>query len=177
MRKAIVRMVGYCMLMGVVAAAWAQDTRKPGLWLIASSTHIQQEGETAGNFVARGETVANPAPGTGLPVCLTKDLIDNYGVILPPSLRDCELSNVLKTAESFKADMTCKGTYKGFGSVESNWTDADHVVGKVRFVSKSNETANARAMTWTQESTAVFKSDDCGAVKPRRIPDRLASSK
>jgi hypothetical protein len=98
-------------------------------------------------------------------------------VILPPSLKDCELSNVSKTANSFKADMTCKGGYNGFGSVESTWSDPDHVVGKVRFVSKTRETTNARALTWTQESTAVFKSADCGQVKPRRMPDSLPSSR
>lgn len=169
MTKRVWSTLGYCALIGVVAA-WAQPTRKSGLWMIATSTRIQQAGETPGNFVASGNGGNGEASLTGAPTCLTPELIHKYGVILPPSLRDCELSNVLETAASFKADLTCKGGYNGFGSVETTWTDEDHVVGKIRFVSKTRETENARALTWTQNSTAVFKSADCGEVKPRRIP-------
>ena len=169
--KRIWRTLGYYLLIGA-AAGWAQQTRKAGLWLIATSTEIQQQGETSGNFVARGNSTAPAAPDGGVPVCLTQEMIDNYGVILPPSLKDCELSKVQNTADSFKADMTCKGGYNGFGSIESTWKDPDHVAGKIRFVSKSRETSdnNGRSMTWTQESTAVFKSSECGAVRPRKMP-------
>ena len=172
--KRMGRILGSCLLIGI-AASWAQETKKAGLWLIATSTRIQQPGDTPGNFVAGGNG-AKADPNSGLPVCLTRQLVDNYGVILPPSLKDCELSNVRQSASSFKADMTCKGGYNGFGSVESTWTDPDHVVGKVRFVSKTRETTDTRALTWTQESTAIFKSSDCGEVKPRRIPaDKIPS--
>jgi len=169
MKKRVWNTLGYYALIGVVAA-WAQPTHKSGLWMIASTTRILQPGETPGNFVANGKSDDGQASPGGSPACLTSELIHKYGVILPPSLKDCELSNVLETAQSFKADLSCKGGYNGFGSVESTWTDEDHVVGKIRFVSKSRETNNTRAMTWTQESTAVFKNSDCGEVKPRKIP-------
>jgi hypothetical protein len=168
--KRIWSTLGYYLLIGVVAG-WAQETKKAGLWLVANSTEIQQQGETSGNFVARGNKNSLAAEN-GLPVCLTQELVDNYGVILPPSLKDCELSKVVKTANSFKADMSCKGGYNGFGSVESTWTDADHVVGKIRFVSRTKESKEGREMMWTQESSAVFKSAECGSVKPRKVPDR-----
>ena len=169
MTKHVWSTLGYCALIGVVAA-WAQPARKSGLWMIASSTRFQQPGETPGNFVARGNGGGGQASPAGAAACLTPELIHKYGVILPPSLKDCELSKVQQTAETFRADLTCKGVYNGFGSVESTWTDEDHVVGKIRFVSKTRETENARAITWTQDSTAVFKSADCGEVKPRKIP-------
>jgi hypothetical protein len=178
MRTRIWKLAGYGVLMGVVAA-WAQEgpTRKAGLWLVASVTHIQQKGEEPGSFAARGQKEqAGPAEG-GVPECLTREIIDNYGVILPPSLKSCELYNVLQTADGFKADMTCKGAYNGFGSVESTWTDPDHVVGKIRFVSKTSESSDARALVWTQEASAVFKSADCGAVKPRALPAEKAAGK
>lgn len=171
MRKLILKFLGYGMLMGVVAT-WAQQpqTRKAGLWLVASTTQIEQKGETPGNFGSRAKgTQAPPADG-GVPECLTQEIVDNYGVILPPSLKNCELYNISQTAESFKADMTCKGGFNGFGSIESTWTDPTHVVGKIRFVSKSKETEDARALTWTQDASAVFKSADCGNVKPRALP-------
>jgi hypothetical protein len=173
--KRMGRILGSWLLIGI-AASWAQEPRKAGLWLIETSTRIQQQGEAPGNFSAQENGAKVDSTG-GLPVCLTRQLVDNYGIILPPSLKDCELSNVLQTADSFKADMTCKGGYNGFGSVESKWTDPDHVVGKVRFVSRTRETTDARALTWTQESAAVFKSSDCGAVKPRRMPADKVPSK
>ena len=169
MTKRVWSTLGYCALIGVVAA-WAQPARKSGLWMIASTTRIQHPGETPGNFVARGNGGDGQASPGSSPACLTPELIHKYGVILPPSLKDCELSNVVETAKSFKADLTCKGGFNGVGSVESTWTDEDHVVGKIRFVSKTRETDNARSMTWTQDSTAVFKSADCGEVRPRKIP-------
>ena len=173
--KRIWSTLGHYLLIGVVAA-WAQETGKAGLWVIATTTEIQQQGETAGNFVARGNNSA-PAANGGVPVCLTPELLENYGVILPPSLRDCKLSKIVRGAGSFKADMTCKGGYNGFGSVESTWTDPDHVLGKVRFVSRTRESDNQRELTWTQESTAVFKGSDCGGVKPRVMPSVANTAK
>jgi len=105
-------------------------------------------------------------------VCLTREMIDTYGVILPPSLKGCDLSNVVQAADNFRADMTCTGAYNGSGSVDSTWTDEDHVVGTVRFVSKTRDSNNPRAMVWIQEATAVFKSSDCGTVKPRKMPTK-----
>lgn len=166
---------GYWLLIGLVAIgtqARAQENQKAGLWLVANSTRIQQPGEAPGNSNGVGRSAI---AGDGLPVCLTPELIDRYGVILPPSLKDCELTHVQRTDGSFKADMTCKGGYNGFGSVESTWTDPGHVIGKIHFVSKTGEATNARALAWTQESTAVFKSSDCGGVKPRKIPPAALS--
>jgi hypothetical protein len=153
----------------------AQQSRKAGLWIISTTTRIQQAGESPANFSA-GHPGAPPEPG-GLPTCLSQDVVDKFGVILPPSLRDCELSNVVQGADNFHADMTCKGSYNGVGSIESTWTDADHVAGKVRFVSRAGEAGKGRQMTWSQESTAVFKSSDCGAVKPRKIPVKQPAAK
>jgi hypothetical protein len=172
--KRIWSTLGYYLLIAA-AAGWAQETKKAGLWLVATTTEIQQQGETSGNFVARGNKVSPGGAEGGLPVCLTHELIEKYGVILPPSLKDCQLSNVVQASDSFKADMSCKGGYNGVGSVESKWSDADHVTGKIRFVSRTRGTENGRSMTWTQESSAVFKGSDCGAVKPRRIPSADAT--
>jgi hypothetical protein len=161
-----------------MAAGWAQQETalKPGLWLVATSTQLQQKGEAPANFGARtGKQPSLPADG-GVPECLTKEIIDNYGVILPPSLKSCEVYNVQKTENSFKADMSCKGGYNGFGSVESTWKDADHVVGKIRFVSKSKDSDDARSLTWTEDASAVFKSADCGNIRPRALPAKPAGS-
>jgi len=155
--------------MGVVAA-WAQQNHKAGLWLVATATRIQQKGETPGSLNTTGQAEQAISAEHGAPVCLTHEMIENYGVILPPSLKGCELYNVQQTADSFKADMSCKGGYNGVGSVESTWKDPDHVVGKIRFVSKTGDTDDSRAMAWVETASAVFKSSDCGNVKPRPMP-------
>jgi len=154
----------------------AQQSPKAGLWMISTTTRVQQQGESPANFSGGHQGQSSSAP-VGLPACMTEEMIDKYGVILPPSLRDCELSNVVQAADNFHADMTCKGSYNGVGSVESTWTDEDHVTGKVRFVSRIGEAGNGRQMTWVQESTAVFKSADCGDVKPRKLPVKQAPAK
>ena len=166
MRKRIWTTLGYWALMGVVGA-WAQESHKAGLWIIATTTRIQKAGESPGNF-AHGH--GEPGVAGGVPVCLTQEMIDTYGVILPPSLKGCELSNVVQALDNFRADMTCTGAYNGSGSVDSTWTDEEHVVGTVRFISKTRDEANPRAMVWVQDATAVFKSSDCGTVKPRKMP-------
>lgn len=168
MRKARVWIMLASLVAGAVAGS-AQQAHKAGLWKIATTTRIQQPGDTPANLAAG----IAPSAEAGLPVCVTQDLIDKYGVILPPSLRDCEISHVVQTADSFHADMTCKGAYNGIGSIESTWTDEDHVVGKVRFVARtgdSNNSSGGRALAWVQEASAVFKGFDCGSVRPRRIP-------
>jgi hypothetical protein len=162
-----------CLLAASVSSA---QSPKPGLWMISTTTRIQQQGESPANFSAGNQSQSSSAP-VGLPACLTQDLIDKYGVILPPSLRDCELSNVVQAADNFHADMICKGSYNGVGSVESTWTDEDHVAGKIRFVSRTGEAGKGRQMNWTQESTAVFKSSDCGNVKPRTVAAKQPPAK
>jgi hypothetical protein len=162
-----------CLL--AVNVSSAQQSRKAGLWMISTTTRIQQQGESPANLGGHpGQSSSEPV---GLPACLTQEVVDKFGVILPPSLRDCELSNVVQAADSFHADMTCKGSYNGVGSVESTWTDEDHVAGKVRFVSRTGEAGKGRQLTWSQESTAVFKSSDCGNVKPRQIPVKPTPAK
>jgi len=170
MPKRVLTMLGYWGLMGMVAA-WAQQSHKAGLWLVVTTTHIQQEDEAPGHFEQRGKD-EKPSAERGVPVCLTREMIDYYGVILPPSLKSCEMYNVEQTANSFKGNMSCKGSYNGVGEVESQWTDENHVSGRIRFVSKTGTSQDADIMAWTQDVTAVFKSSDCGAVKPRPMPAR-----
>jgi hypothetical protein len=157
-------------LLAVVPFSGAQS-RKAGLWEITTKTAILQPGNRVGTTINNGsDTQAQSTEPAGLPVCLTQAQIDKYGVILPPSLHDCELSNVVQKPDGISADMTCKGTYNGKGSIESTWTDDDHASGKIRFVAKTRDTSRPMSITWTQEAIAVFKSTDCGNVKPRPTP-------
>jgi uncharacterized protein DUF3617 len=159
----------FCLLAGFHLSQ--AQSRKPGLWEMTSKTTILQPGNRAATTTDSASSTQAQAPAPlGLPVCLTQAQIDKYGVILPPSLRDCEISNVVQKPDSFSADMMCKGAYNGKGSIESTWTDDDHASGKIRFVAKSRDSSEPMSIAWTQESSAVFKSPDCGSVKPRPMP-------
>ena len=158
-------------LLAIVPFSGAQ-ARKAGLWEMTSKTSILQPGNRVGTTINNGsqEPSQSSEPAAGLAVCLTQAQIDKYGVVLPPSLRDCDISNVVQKPDGVSADLVCKGTYNGKGSIESTWTDDDHATGKVRFVAKSRDSSTPMSLAWTQESTAVFKSPDCGNVKPRPMP-------
>jgi len=146
------------------------QTRKAGLWEVTTTTTVQQPGERAGMFAGVSNNTSPSSSAEPIPMCLTQTLIDTYGIALPPSLKDCEISNAARKPASFMADMTCKGRFNGKGSIESAWTDEEHGKGAVHFIGKIKEGTNYLTMGWTQNVTAVFKSADCGGVKPRTIP-------
>jgi hypothetical protein len=137
---------------------------------LSTITTIQQSGNRVGMFASTSPGSSPTGNAQTIPVCLTEPLIDTYGIALPPSLRDCEISNVQRKPDSITADMTCKGRYSGKGSIESTWSDDEHGTGKVHFIGKMKEGSNLLTMGWTQSSTAVFKSQDCGSIKPRTLP-------
>ena len=62
--------------LGPLAAgvAAAQQSPKAGLWQISTTTRIQQQGESPGNFSAGHSGQSSPEP-VGLPACLTQDVI------------------------------------------------------------------------------------------------------
>ena len=170
MRKLRVFFILVLCLFAVVRFGGAQS-RKAGLWEMTTKTTILQPGNRVGTTINNGsDGQAQSTEPAEMSVCLTQVQIDKYGVILPPSLRDCEISNVAQKPDGISAEMTCKGTYNGKGSIESTWTDDDHASGKIRFVAKTRDSSRPMSITWTQEATAVFKSPDCGSVKPRPMP-------
>lgn len=169
MLKSRVWMTWGCCLLAASGFASAQS-RKAGLWEVTSKTTIQQPG--SGTAAATGTASADQTadqPG-GIPVCYSQAMVDTYGIVLPPSLRDCDIFNVVQTASRFTADMTCKGLYNGKGTIESTLTDPDHVVGKVQFASKPKDGAKQVSLHWVEDVSATFKGSDCGTVKPRPIP-------
>jgi hypothetical protein len=158
-----------CCFFALGIGAQAQ-TRKAGLWDVTAITRMQKPGNQVGMFSQTdggGASLSNINP---VATCYTQDVIDNYGILLPPSLRDCQLSNTVKKPLSLTADLTCSGRTNGTGSVETLWTDADHAKSVIHFVVKQKQGPNTLSMAWTQEATAVFKSSDCAGVRPRTIP-------
>jgi hypothetical protein len=155
-------------MLAVALPAWTQN--KAGLWAVTSTSSFRLEGAAAS---AIGENEASNSRRGGpqtVPMCLTPEVIQRYGVILPPSLRDCRLSNVVRQSSSMTADMVCDGRIKGKGTIESSWTDAEHAQGKIHYFDSMSNDGNTVTMGWTEEATAVYKGADCGRVPPRKIP-------
>lgn len=157
--------IGSFSLFALVLVAWAQ-TRKAGLWEMTSTTTWQQSPMPAG--MANSPT----APSTRTTqVCLTQQQIDKYNAIIPSMNAGCHVTNVLKKANGMTADMICTGRMSGKATLESSASDSEHATGKMHFVGSIQLGATSRPIEWTANSSSVFKSPDCGAVKPVVVPE------
>ena len=159
-----------CCMFSTLLFASAQNG-KAGLWDVSSKITYQHPGRV-GMFSDTQSATQPSDPAPPLPVCYSQQVIDKFGIILPPSLRDCALSNVVRKPNSMSADLVCTGRMGGKGSIEASWSDDEHVQGKIHFVATANQGPNHSMMSlaWTEDSTGVFKSADCGDVRPRVIP-------
>ena len=154
-----------CGLFAITVFAWS-ETREAGLWEMTTTTTWQRTPFAPG-------TAGNPAIGGThtTQVCLTQDMIDNYGALLPQSRGQCVIANKLMKPGGMTADWVCTGRMSGKGALESMWTDPKHVRNKVHFEGTIQEESGRNPVEWTTESTSVFKSADCGSVKPLPLPE------
>jgi hypothetical protein len=165
--------LGFCLTPALLAGA---QSGKAGLWAVASRTTFQQSG-TVGVMNAPQPLDPPSDANPGLAVCLSQEVVDKFGVILPPSLRDCEYSHIVRQPNHLTADVACTGRMNGRGSVDASWTDDDHVIGKIHFVVKAKHgPEKTMTMAWTQDSNAVYKGSDCGQIKPRVLPPKEAQA-
>jgi hypothetical protein len=148
-----------CMAAAAVVA-WAQ-TRKAGLW------------ETTTLMSWQKSPMPNGAPPPGAmggshtsQVCLTQAMIDKYGAPMPLNRADCSVTNIEKTDHGMTAEMVCTGRMNGKATMESSWQDPEHAKGKVHFTGNVEAGQTPRPVEWTANSSSVFKSADCGTVKP-----------
>lgn len=137
-----------------------------------TTTQTWQQSPLPAGMAPPGGANAPFAGGTHtIKVCLTQEQIDKYGAIVPQS-RGCQVTNIVKKANGMTADMECSGTMSGKGTLESTLTDEEHAKGKVHFVGTMHMGPNTRPVEWTVQSSSVFKSADCGDVKPAPMPDK-----
>lgn len=165
MRRTILWISLSCCLFSTVLAA---QTRKPGLWEMSTSMTWQQ------SPFPQGMPTPPNSPYSGKPhvvsVCVTQAQIDKYGAPVSES-RDCQVVNIVKTANSMRAEMVCTGTMSGKGTIEASWSDADHSKSKVHFAGTMQMGPNGgKPVEWTSETTSTYKGPDCGSVKPMPMP-------
>jgi len=87
--------------------------------------------------------------------------------------RPCEqssLTNKVVNPGTITADYVCNGIMNSKGGLVSKWPDSQHSKSSVHFVGTIRVGAEEQPVEWTTESTAVFKGEDCGAVKPPSLP-------
>ncbi len=140
--------------------AWAQN-RKAGLWETTTTMNWQK------SMMGGGA----PPPGAmggshTTQVCLTQAMIDKFGAPMPLNRPDCSVTNVQKTDHGMSAQMVCVGRIDGKATMESTWQDPEHAKGKVHFNGAVQVGTSTRPIEWTALSSSVFKSADCGTVKP-----------
>ncbi len=154
---------------GVALAAQAQS-RKAGLWEVTSTMTWQQSPFPAG--MSGGPNSPFGAGAHTNTVCITQEQIDKFGAPPPQTRGDCQVTNVSKQATGMTAEMTCSGNMSGKGTLVASWTDEDHTISKMHFTGTMQAGPSPKPVEWTVDSTSVFKSADCGNVKPLGTPGK-----
>jgi Protein of unknown function (DUF3617) len=150
---ALERCIPAIFLVAATLAASAQE-RKPGLYEVTLVTTTVSPS-------------ANSYPPRVTQVCLTQSMIDKYGAIVPDNLTHlCQLANVVKKPGGMSADLVCSGPITGNGTLAVNWTDSEHTKGHIHFSGSIHPGENEIKIEWNADTTSVFKSPDCGVVKP-----------
>jgi len=138
----------FVLLLPIALGAPAQE-RKPGLYDLTIVT-----------------TTASPSaksyPPRTMQVCLTQEMIDKYGAIVPENLTNaCQLVNVVKKRGGMTADMVCSGGITGKGVIEVNWTDSEHTKGTLHFAGVIHPRDTDIKLEWTAETTSAYKGPTC----------------
>jgi hypothetical protein len=167
MRNTRLCITSVCCLFAVAIFAWAQSTRKPGLWEMTSNMTWQQSPMPPGMTMPAGANNPFASGPRTTQVCLTQAIIDKYGAPMPQSRNgDCQILNVALKPNGMSADWVCTGRMAGKGTLESSWSVPDHAVGKVHFVGAMQMGPNSTPIEYTIESSSVYKGPDCGSVQP-----------
>ena len=105
--------------LGTLATA-GPTNRKPGLGEITTSTTWQKVPQIPG---ADGEKLRGGTHTTQ--VCLTQEMIDDYGALLPQGRGQYSIQNRVSTESKTTGEYVCNGMMEGRGRLESTWIDLD----------------------------------------------------
>jgi hypothetical protein len=116
-------------------------------------------------------TTVSPSPSTYPPrvsqVCLTQEMIDKYGAIVPDDVtKVCKLDNVVKKAGGMKSDFICSGSLVGKGTLEVNWSDSEHAKGVLHFSGTMRPGDKEIKIEWSAVTNSAYRGPDCGELKP-----------
>jgi hypothetical protein len=146
----------------ITLTALAQE-RKPGLYELTLTT-----------------VTISPSPVTYPPrvshVCLTQEMIDKYGAIVPDSiLKTCRFNNVLKKPGGTTAEIVCSGSIAGKGTLDVHWSDSEHAKGNIHFSGTIHPGESEIKMEWNALTSSVYKGADCSLIAPATTPPAVLS--
>lgn len=167
MRSARLWMIAACVISAGSLYAVSAASRKPGLWELTTVTTWQKESSIDGpeSGKLRGGTHKKL-------MCLTEEMIDQYGALLPQAHGQCKIENRVVTPGKVTGDYVCTGMMSGQGVVDSVWTDDEHAHGTLHFIGTMLAGRGPEPIEWTTTSSWVFKGSDCGNIKPAPLPKR-----
>lgn len=159
---------GCCLGFGSLAFS-GTATRPAGLWEMTTTTTWQKSPDVPG---AQPDQSKLRESSHTTQVCLTQEMINDYGALLPQSHGNCLIENRAIAGDKITADYVCNGLMTGKGALESVWVDTEHAKGKVHFVGTYLVGSEHRPVEWTTESTSIFRGSSCGLIKPKVLPKR-----
>lgn len=171
MSKTLLRTVLVLCVLAASIFAFAQASRKPGLYQMTVTMTWQKSPMPPGVTLPSG--VQNPfGPTTHTSdVCLTQEMIDKYGAPLNASQagEDCTVSNIVRRPDGMTAEMTCTGRMNAHATIDSSWSgNTAHAT--VHFIGTTSMGPNSIPVEYTVVSDSTYKGADCGSVKPLSMP-------
>ncbi len=142
------------------------ETRKAGLWEISSTTSWQK-----GPLVPGSGQDPSAQHTRTRQLCLTQEMIDKYGALLPQSRGDCKIEDKVLRSGGSTAKYICSGTMRGQGTLDKECPALQHAKGTLHFTGTMLSDAGTAEIEWTTVSTSTFKSADCGEIKPLALPN------
>ena len=97
---------------------------------------------------------------------MTQEQLDKYNGVPPQTRSECQVSNVVKKADGFTADVACSGRMATKGTVDSTYTADGHGKTKVHLLGAMQMGPTSKPIEMTIESESTYKGPDCGSVKP-----------
>lgn len=136
------------------------QTQKPGLYDVTiTTTTISPSRKTAPSGTIH--------PPRNIQSCLTQDMIDQYGAIVPQYLANtCQLTNVIKKPGRMTADMVCAGRMTGKGTLDIGWNDSERAKGVLHFRGTMRPGQKEIKIEWSAVTTSVYKGPECGELTP-----------
>jgi hypothetical protein len=169
MRNSPLSIAAVCCLGFGSLAFSGTTTRQAGLWEMTTTTTWQKSPDIPGDQPDKDKLRGSSHTTQ---ICLTQEMINDYGALLPQSHGNCSVENRVITGDKITADYVCSGLMTGKGAIESVWVDTEHAKGNVHFVGMYLVGSGHQPIEWTTESTSTFKSSNCGLVKPKTLPKR-----
>ena|SRR5271165_192066 len=146
-----------CCILALAVFAIAQG-RRAGLYEVTTETTWQQSPFPAGMGPMHGPRTSQ--------VCVSQEQIDKYNGVPPQTRGDCQVTNMVKRADGYTADVACTGQMSAKGTVEASYDGEGHGKTRIHMTGTMSMGPNSKPVEYTMVSDSTFKSADCGNVKP-----------